>query len=211
MNSCTYRLRPSAPQYQNLVNRIVKMVGLDYSIDVFASDTDNACATLFKRNSDDSGKPIIAYNPLFIESIKRSSPWAVYAVFAHEVAHHYNKDLYGDYVAGLFGIPIDKKSHRQELNADRFAGWVLRYEGASLSNAMEMYQVIPFEKSYTHPSMELRMQAMKAGWIEANNKLIARQQLGNVKRNQANDVGNALLGIAALALIAGGINALSKR
>ena len=49
--NCTYNLRPANPRYQNLVNRIVLRVGLKYSIQVYASDTPNACATLFKNCS----------------------------------------------------------------------------------------------------------------------------------------------------------------
>ena len=114
MNNCTYNLRRGNQQYQAIVDRITDRLNMSH-IEVFEADTQNACATLFKNGGNDSGKPIISYNPSFIQHVQAANPWAMYFIFAHEVAHHYNHDLHGAFLSNLYGF--DRRSHKNELNA----------------------------------------------------------------------------------------------
>lgn len=173
MNSCTYNLRKGAPYYQNLVNKIKSMLSMNHPIEVFEASTDNACATLYKKAFWESEKPIITYNPNFISQLYRVSPWAVIAVFAHEVAHHYNGDLHGKFLAKNAGNLINYKSHRQELNADYIAGWVLSCEGASLNQTTSLYHLIAMRDTYTHPATHKRINAATEGWFAAKRALAA--------------------------------------
>lgn len=206
MSSCTYNLRKSDPKYQYLVNRITKMAGMTHSISVYAADTNNACATLYKRCDNEPQKPIITYNPRFINNIRYYSDWAVIAVFAHEVAHHYNKDLYGEYIAKLYGFgfsaDINTKFHKQELNADRFAGWVLRNEGASLNEALELAHFLDENDTYTHPGVAKRILAIEQGWNEANNQLKPKDPVF--------DWSNFFLAIGVVTLVGAGLSSLNK-
>lgn len=197
MDSCTYNLRQGHPYYQNLVNRITKMLDLPYTITVYESDTPNACATLYKRCSVEPQKPVIAYNPLFIENIRRKSHWAVIAVFAHEVAHHYNEDLFGKYSANLLGDRYDKRSHQQELNADKVAGWVLHKEGATIDEALQMYNVVTFRESYTHPSGLKRKRAMIDGWAAANKSVPKKLEY----KPNFDALGHTLVAVTAIGIL----------
>lgn len=171
MTSCTYNLRKGAVYYQNMVNRYKTMLNMHHPIEVFEADTDNACATLYKRCSSEPQKPIITYNPRFIAHLHSVSPWAVNAVFAHEVAHHYNGDLNGAYLQRLVGNRINHKSHRQELDADFVAGWILAFEGAPLSQTTLLYHLIAMPDTYTHPATHKRIEAARKGWLEAKLRL----------------------------------------
>lgn len=201
MNSCTYNTRPADPRYQRMVNRIVALSGMQHSIEVFESDTPNACATLYKICQNGPQKPIIAYNSDFIAELEQISPWAVYAVFAHEVAHHKNEDLYGFYIANLLeNVFYSSKSHQQELNADEFAGWVLAHEGASLYDAMSMYDIFPEEGSFTHPDKTTRKQAMREGWFKGKRSMTPPRK----KESALLSPGESLL-LGAGALAVGGL------
>lgn len=167
MKSCTYNLRPGAQYYQNMVNRFKNMLNMHYPIQVFEADTDNACATLYLDCSVERWKPIITYNPRFIARLNSISPWAVHAVFAHEVAHHYNGDLHGKYQAGLAGNRINYKSHRQELDADYVAGFILACEGAPLNQTTLLYHLIAMPDTYTHPATHKRINSASRGWYDA--------------------------------------------
>lgn len=167
MNTCTYNLRKGSPYYQNMVNRFKAMLGMHHSIEVFEADVDNACATLYKKCSVEPQKPIITYNPRFIAHLNSVSPWAVHAVFAHEVAHHYNGDLHGAYLSGLIGNKINRASHSQELDADYVAGWILACEGAPLNQTTLLYHLIAMPDTYTHPATHKRIQSATQGWHNA--------------------------------------------
>lgn len=203
MNNCTYNLRQANPYYQSVVNSITSKLNMN-PIQVYAADTANACATLFKN-----GEPIITYNPQFIMDVQNHSLWAMYFVFAHEVAHHYNEDLYGHFLNRLNGI--NPQSHRKELNADYFAGWVLRCEGASLYDARSLYEAMDMQESYTHPGAYQRKVAMENGWREANCQISPPKKVVSQPQTQSPDLADVFLGIGILALLGIGVAALGGR
>jgi hypothetical protein len=174
-----YNLSKANPFYQRVVDRITRKLEMN-RIKVYRANVPNALATLFQSGSSDQGRPIIAYNPSFIKEVRHHSVWSMYFVFAHEVAHHYNQDLYGAFIGN--GYNINWQSHRQEINADYFAGWVLRCEGASLKDSLEVYDIVEFEESYTHPSEFVRRQALINGWRDANCRMAPPKRI--IRRKQ---------------------------
>lgn len=202
MNSCTYNLRPANPYYQNMVDKITAKLNMP-PIEVYQADTANACATMYK--SEIGQKPIITYNASFINRLQNLNIWAVYFVFAHEVAHHYNKDLHGQFLSRLRGY--NKVSHRKELNADYFAGWVLRCEGARYSDASSFYDALPLHHSDSHPAGYLRKQAMTKGWNDANCKYAPPKRVVQV---QQTDWGSLFVALGLVVVAGVGITALSK-
>jgi hypothetical protein len=171
--SCTYNLRKGSLFYQNMVTRYKNMLSMKHYIEVFEADTDNACATLHKKCSIEPYKPVITYNPRFISKLNSISPWAARAVFAHEVAHHYNGDLYGAYQAGYGMNYINYKSHRQELDADYVAGWILAWEGAPLDQTTLLYYIIDMPATNSHPATPQRVQSATRGWRDARRQMAA--------------------------------------
>lgn len=177
MNSCTVNIRVANPRFQKLVDRITVSAGLHYRIQVYAADIDNACATYYKRCSSEPERPIITYDPTLIAAIESYCPWAVVALFAHEVAHHINGDLHNRYIANLFGFSYNKKFHRQELDADRFAGWILCIEGAPFNSAASLFELLDFQESYSHPGSKRRRNVLRQGWLEAYIAMHSNQRI----------------------------------
>lgn len=204
MNNCSYNLRRANPKYQHLVDQITSTLGMR-RIEVYASDTDNACATLRRATNSGSLKPIIAYNPTFINELLDYSEWAVIGVFAHEVGHHFNLDIRGSFMNRRL---VNRTSHRKELNADKFAGWILKRFGATLDEALHLYRIFEINQSFTHPAKSNRVNAMRQGWYEAHYQLNPPRRV--TKHRQTSNIGEAILGIGAVVLFGLGIAAIAK-
>lgn len=176
--------------YQDLVNRLTEKVNLGFIPVYISYDIENAQA-VFNPNT---GQRYIQYNPDFIAELHSYSYWAVLMVFAHEVAHHYNHDLRSNF----FGR--ENTSHKKELNADWFAGWILFCEGASLDQATDVFEAYPFSESHSHPGANKRIAALTDGWRKANCRYNPPRKVTKPKDN----TGEILIGVAAgLALIIG--------
>jgi hypothetical protein len=170
LNEYNYQLSAAEPGIQRLVNRIAKMAGLHYKIRVFSSDAPSACATFFETDPEKRRRPAIRYNPIFIEQLETVSPWAIVAMFAHEVAGHYNSNIIGKRLADAYDHGTKKEDLYRSIQADRFAGWVLWHEGARLKDAITLYNLPRFNDAVTEENP--RKKTMRAGWIKAFNKKV---------------------------------------
>ena len=193
MNSCTVNSRPSNPRYQAIVDKITGTYGMDRII-VFESDTDNACATMHSR-----GHRIITYNRRFVNYLEGYGETVVKAVFAHEVGHHYH-----GHIGNLFDH--DPFSYQRELQADKFAGHAVRYLGLNLEDAQQLYDLLGWEGSHTHPGGEARRNAMAKGWLDAHQQIHDHQASRHAQQQQSGwtweQIGKAaLLGVAAIGAI----------
>lgn len=166
MNS--YQLSKAEPEIQGLVNRIAKMAGMDRKIEVFATTAPYACSTYFKEDTDQIQRPVLIYNPVFIEQITTSHSWAVVAVFAHEIAGFYNNNLYETFIDHFSDKKFNYKAAKVEIRVDHFTGWVLWHEGARLKEAMDLYKLPRFKDGFSaDPEKNERAKAMRTGWIKA--------------------------------------------
>lgn len=104
----------------------------------------------------------ILYNPIFLQKFKMDvkSKWVGYCVLAHEIAHHLNNhDLETE---------VDTARKRQELEADKFAGYWLAKMGATLEEAQAGINSLPLEnETKTHPPKTARLVAVTNGWTKA--------------------------------------------
>lgn len=89
--------------------------------------------------------------------------WPSLAVLAHELGHH---------LAGHTFVR-NRSSHAQELEADRFAGFMLSRLGASLNQALAITAKLNENDTPTHPARSKRIVAITNGW-----KLAQSQQTG---------------------------------
>ena len=141
---------------REMLSEIMSVVGLNANFELKEARVANIQASVWRR------KRYILYNPAFINWITKETndKWAAMALLAHEVGHHLN------------GHTIKKSGSRPglELEADEFAGFVLRKLGASLQQAQEvMIYIASDEASKTHPARNSRMLAIQNGWSKAAN------------------------------------------
>lgn len=154
----------------NQVKSIVDQIGLPQNfVLIQCSKIENAFAV-----TSELGIRYIVIDKDWISS--SSNHWLVLGVLAHEIGHH------------LCGHTINKSvssfTERQsmELEADRFAGFVLKRLGASKEQALiAINTIVPTEqinKNSTHPSKSKRVGAILSGF-EQNmlNDLISKESI----------------------------------
>lgn len=140
-----------------IVNEIVKLMGLETDFKIKSSDKAlNIEATISHR------KRYIIYNPSFMNWVSNATndKWAAIALFAHEIGHHIN-----GHTSKRHG-----SSPALELEADEFAGHVLRKMGATLGQAqLVMVYISTTNATKTHPGRTDRLLAIQKGWDKAAN------------------------------------------
>lgn len=106
----------------------------------------------------ENGQRFIFYNVAFIQELKSRSGryWSLVFVVAHEVGHH---------IAGH--LDFEGQNHRAELEADRYAGFMLGRMGASYDEAVAAVATLgTLEATDSHPSRDHRLQAVILGWSD---------------------------------------------
>lgn len=157
-------LRPAPKHYQELVNRIVKLSGMKHTLFVFETETDKRFLT-----HNDNGIPIVGYDPMFISEHKSAVKWAEVALFASEVIYHHNVDLHGKYICNYYNIRTVPKTKRKRINEDFFVGKVLRHEGATMEEALDVLSY--FGKFQSEEIRAEREELVINGWKSADEQL----------------------------------------
>ena len=154
---------------EGALQKIMRLVGLPANFEIRAASVPNAAAFV---DCDINGncKRYILYNQEFMENLKNetSSPHAEYAVLCHEIGHHLSGHT----------ITNSGKNYDLELEADKFAGFMLFKLGLTIDEAKKTYSNLPISGSTTHPPKDARMAALTNGWYDA-------------KRNGISNVNNA--------------------
>ena len=106
-------------------------------------------------------KRYIEYNPQFMLRVKdrTKSDWGSVSVLAHEIGHH------------LSGHTLikHKRSLQEELDADKFSGFILYKMGATLEEAKSTINNMELNSNpVTHPPKTERLIAITLGWLDAN-------------------------------------------
>ncbi|MCB0739235.1 MAG: hypothetical protein KDC92_17125, partial [Bacteroidetes bacterium] len=141
-----------------VVDSILNQVGLARNFEIMPSDeVDNAAAIVFEE------KRYILYNNEFMklaDEISNNS-WASISIMAHEIGHH------------LQGHTLTQDGSRPpiELEADKFAGFVLARMGATLQDAQSAIMSLVSEQgSETHPKRSDRLLAIAEGFKNGSDK-----------------------------------------
>ncbi|MDR8393921.1 hypothetical protein NC796_22395 [Aliifodinibius sp. S!AR15-10] len=145
----------STDEAEEIVGRIVKIVGLEQNFDIKSANVPNALATI------KNGSRLILYSQNFILNIKNATgtDWSGISILAHEIGHHLN------------GHTIISGGSRPnlELQADKFSGFVAAKLGASLSDAQAAISKFSSKSgSSTHPPKSARLEAIAIGWNQGN-------------------------------------------
>ena len=104
----------------------------------------------------EDGQRYIFYNSTFMRELgaRTSKYWSLVFVIAHEVGHH---------IAGH--LDFAGQNHRVELEADRYAGFILGRMGATHQEAVAAVDGIGSGAgSATHPPRDQRVQIVSLGW-----------------------------------------------
>ena len=148
----------SNSEASEVMNNIMKVIGLRPNYTVQAADVPNAAAVVIGQSR------YILYNPKFIKSVNKStnSDWSSISILAHELGHHLN------------GHTLSNKGSRprMELEADEFSGFVLRKLGATLEEAQIAMNLLasPYG-SASHPARGARLDAIQRGWESADDMI----------------------------------------
>jgi hypothetical protein len=152
--------KPSGPvnewaksQIWSYTEDILQVVGLQPNfVLIETGEVSNAAALI------QDGTRVLAYNPAWMNQISPSQKWAMYGVLCHEIGHH---------LQGHTLLPGGSKPPT-ELEADRYAGFVLAKLGASQDQALSLWQTLSERGSETHPARADRLANVATGWRTAN-------------------------------------------
>ena len=159
---------PLDEDIDNVLDQIISITGLEKNFQLqICSNIDNASALSF------NGVRYIFYDKDFLESISGKNRWFVTFILAHEVAHHlqdHTKDALM-YYNGYKDNMSKEKRRLQELEADKWAGFILGKLGCSFKNAIDAVSKIPYDEYEDHlsdhPHEALRIEAVTEGYNNA--------------------------------------------
>ena len=137
------------------IKSILSYSGLPINFDIYSSDIENAVAVMIDN------KRYIIYDPKLLQYTDENSNsyWTSMSILAHEIGHH------------LSGHTLNKNDDKlnNELQADKFSGFILYKLGATLIQAQTAINQLGTEQDTdTHPSKYKRMDIIKMGWEEAS-------------------------------------------
>jgi len=129
---------------------------------------DSVIATSLLRE----GERAVVYNQAVFTGLRLSGETSSGALFilAHEVGHHLLGHISIDdssYQSNPTVSDIGSRSHKRELQADEFAGFVLSKMGAALNDASHAVGQVNESPTLTHPSRADRIEAVHTGWKKA--------------------------------------------
>lgn len=140
--------------YKTVVN-IIRETGLAQNFVVLPGDV------AYVKSYIENNERILEYNPNFMEKLQEDSNWHGISVLARQIGHHLsNHELEGG-----------QGSIDEEIEADKYAGFVLFKMGASLDDAINALEIVMKEDSIGKSvSRNSRLVSLSKGW--ANAKLL---------------------------------------
>jgi len=163
---------------KNILDKILAEVGLEKNFSLVPCDNiNNAAAISYK------GDRYILYDKEFMDNINwKTNNWSNILILAHEVGHHLNNHTLD---VALFDVLEPKTlaiKRKQELEADKFAGFILARLGAPLDKIIEAISIISSDKddsSSTHPSRNKRIasivEGFNSGYTKGESKVVFDQ------------------------------------
>lgn len=133
---------------------IVKYTGLSQNFQIVADKNIPTAIAYIKGK-----KRYVAYNSDFILRVKdkTQTDWGAISVLAHEIGHHLSGHT----------LRNRKRNLTDELEADKFSGFILYKMGATLEETQAAINKMELKSNPTHPSKEERLKAITNGWLDA--------------------------------------------
>ena len=142
----------------NEIQNILSYSGIPMNFEVYAANIENAVATIINN------KRYIIFDPRLLGFADRNSNsyWGSMSIIAHEIGHHLSGHT----------MKNDIDSHKRELEADKFSGFVLYKMGATVEQATYTISTLGTEEDTdSHPSKYKRINAITNGWKEASEQV----------------------------------------
>ena len=159
---------PLDEEIDNVLDQIISITGLEKNFQLqICSNIDNASALSY------NGVRYIFYDKDFLQSISGENRWFVTYILAHEVAHHLQDHTKYAlmYLNGYQDEMTNEKSRFQELEADKWAGFILGKLGCSFEDAIDAVSQLPYDEYEdplsSHPHESLRIEAVAEGYNNA--------------------------------------------
>jgi hypothetical protein len=148
------------------LNEILDVIGAAKNFYLIPCDEiNNALALTYK------GERYIMYDKDFIYKInKATNDWSGKFILAHELGHHINGHTRDFLIASVLDDQTKEKQREEELEADKFAGFIVAKLGASYNQIKQLMEIITSEKDdkySTHPNRTKRLAAIKRGFDDA--------------------------------------------
>lgn len=137
--------------YKSVVN-IIRETGLAQNFVILPGDVANVKAYI------EDNERILEYNPDFMEKMKGDTNWHGISVLARQIGHHLSNANLED----------GKASIDEEIEADKYAGYVLFKMGASLEQALKAMEIVISEDNLGKGiSNNSRLASLTKGWNNA--------------------------------------------
>ena len=154
--SGTYTIYDPSAEAKMIVDTIYRMLKVEAQPLKLKAATGiaNAQATIYKDER------YILYNKAFIQQFRKDArtTWSVYAVFAHEIGHHF-------YLHPLYETnPLERQ--KMEIQADRWAARILARMGATEEAALAALNALVEGDSPNYPKKADRIANMKLAFRE---------------------------------------------
>ena len=152
----------SDKEAEEALDKILSVIGASKNFTLIPCDIFNALAVTYK------GERYVLYDGEFMKKISElTNDWSSIFILAHEVGHHINGHTRDFLLASILDDTSLTKQRQEELEADKFAGFVLSKLGASLNQTIAAIDLIATnsdDRYSTHPSKNKRIEAITEGY-----------------------------------------------
>lgn len=155
---------------ENALDKILSVIGASKNFTLQqCDDINNALAVTYKGNR------YILYDKNFMKLINDySDDWSSMFILAHEVGHHINGHTRDAALSKILDETSLEKQRQEELEADKFAGFVLAKLGATLEQTVAAVNLVSTNEDdlySTHPNKNKRLEAINLGYASSLPKI----------------------------------------
>ena len=168
----------SDSEAENALDKILSVIGASKNFTLQPCDEiSNALAVTY------NGNRYILYDKKFMQVITQyTNNWSNMFILAHEVGHHINGHTRDVALAGVLSDSSLEKQRQEELEADKFAGFVLAKLGASLDQTVAVIDLMAptTDDTYsTHPNKNKRIEAIREGYSGGATRVASNKSSSN--------------------------------
>jgi len=148
-------MRDPHPDAKRVIHWVTDQIGVRPAFDIIEADFERQYIAIAATRGSTR---YIIYDAKWFPFNKDAIGWYTIWVLAHEIGHHIHGHTIG----------FEPDSHRGELDADRFGGWVVARLGGRLEQALTFMPYLSKAAGKTHPSRVRRIEAAYQGWMAGN-------------------------------------------